>query len=442
MQWVLLIFTLMMLGWLGWKRPVWLVALLGVSIALEISSVFYPDLGILGTWLGGISGVSLTRFTSIAIILTALARIIGREGTWSRALKIVRSPVSIAFLVYLGLGILSLIYSHDRMETLGEVVRLLLLYFLFVGTAVIMDDRNILLPLRAVYITALVLAPLAFYEGLTGRLVWQGEHLLVEPVLRVNATFVDPNIFARFLILAIVANLVLQTFEKEREKKLLYSLSLPVLLGELALTSSRGGMLTLIVILAVALVLLPNRKAILGLGALGVFGSILFWAVKPEVLSRILALTQNLNDTSPQRLYLWKVGIAIFQDHPLIGTGLGTFQSVFLQEYAHYQTVAGATVSHTTILTIASELGIAGLLVLAGVFAALIFTVYKSYAQHGGYIDVFQAVPNQYLVAAGCFLWILTVFLSSQAEGRFFEDPVLWLAAAIIVVIGNRRSFI
>lgn len=442
MQWFWLVLTVIGLCWLGWNRPSWLVALLGASVALDITSIMYPNMGVLGSLLGGISGVSLTRFVSIAIILTALVQIIVARENRIKAFNIIKNPINIALLVYICLGIISLIYSHDQAETAGEVLRLMILYCLFVGIAVLIDFRSVLLPMKAVHITGLLLAPIAFYEGLTGRLIWQGEHLLVEHVLRVNATFVDPNIFARFLILAIVANLVLQSFEKEKEKRILYYIALPILFGELALTSSRGGMLTLAMILVLAVILLPNRKIILGIGALGAAGSAIFVAIKPEVLSRILALTQNLNDTSPQRLYLWKVGIAMFKDHPVIGTGLGTFQSVFLHDYAKFQTVAGATVSHTTLLTIASELGLVGLLVLLGLFLVLIFSLYKIYAQHGDYIDLFDRVPNQYLIAAGSFLWIMTVFISSQGEGRFFEDPVVWLSAAILVVIGNRKSFI
>lgn len=439
-QWLALGITVIILGLLIIKKPLWLIPLLGVAVALEISSTWYPDLGIVGKALGM---VSLTRFTSMALILAALFRLLNSLEMRRKLSAILKDPLTIILMVFIILGAASVVYSADPGKTVAETVRLLVLFSVFLSIALLIDKERALLPFKAVHLTALALAPLAFYEALTGNLIWQAENLLKEHTLRVNTTFVDPNIFARFLILGIVANFVIQLYTREKSTKLIYMASLSILLAQLALTSSRGGFLTLIAILIAALIFLPNRKAVLwviGLGAL--CGAIVIF-IRPEIWERMISITQDFSVSSPQRLYLWKAAIAIFNDHTILGTGLGSFETVFLKDYIALKNIPdGATLSHTTILTIAAELGVLGLLVLSALWAMLIGRLYSLYAKRSDYLSMFNDFNNEYYVGAGYFLWAATVFISSQGEGRFFEDPILWLSCAILVVLRLRREYV
>lgn len=438
-QWLAFGITIILLGILMFRKPLWLIPLLGAAVALEISSTWYPDLGIVGKLLGM---VSLTRFTSIALILAAFGRLLFLEEMKRKLGAILKDPLTLILLLYIILGAASAVYSADFGGTVAETIRLLVLFAVFLSIALLLDKERALVPFHAVHLAALALAPLSFYEGFTGNLIWQGENLLKEHTLRVNATFVDPNIFARFIILGIVANFVLQIFTRDRSIKLFYMASLAVLLAQLVLTNSRGGILTLGAVLIAALIFLPNRKAVLwvlGLGALCA-GIVLF--IRPDIWERMLLLTQDFSVSSPQRLYLWKAAIAIFKDNPILGTGLGSFQTVFLQDYIALKNIPdGATLSHTTILTIAAELGVAGLMVLAALWVALLGKLYSLYSENSGYLSIFNDTNDKYYLAAGCFLWALTVFISSQGEGRFFEDPILWLSCAAIVVLRLRREY-
>jgi O-antigen ligase len=254
--------------------------------------------------------------------------------------------------------------------------------------------------------------------------------------LRVNATFVDPNIFARFLILGVVANFVIQLYTRDKGTRLFYMASLSILLAQLALTSSRGGVLTLLAILIAALILLPNRKAVLWVLGLGVLCGAIVLFIRPDIWERMLTLTQNFEASNPQRLYLWNAAIAIFKDNPIYGTGLGTFQTVFLKDYAHLKTISeGVTLSHTTVLTIAAELGTIGLVVLGSLWLMIFGRLASLYRLGNEHLSMFNNYSNRYYVGAGYFLWALTVFISSQGEGRFFEDPILWLSCACLVVL-------
>ena len=437
LQWILLALTVLGLGFLIVRKPLWLVPLLAVAVALEISSIWYPDLGRIGEMLGI---VSLTRLTSVALILAAFPRLLYISEMRQRFRAIVGDPLTVILLIYIILGAASMLYSADLLKTLTETVRLLLLFAVFLSIALLMDRNQELLPFHAVHITALLLAPLSFYEAFTGNAIWH-EQALVKGTIRVNATFVDPNIFARFLVLAIVANFVLQLYTREKSLRVLYMGALAVLLAELALTSSRGGVLTLLLILIIVLFMLPNKKAVLWVFGLGVLCAALVLFIRPDIWDRLFSLSGGLAAAAgPVRLYLWKAALAIFADHPVLGTGLGTFQTVFLSDYAHLKTVASdVSLSHTTILTVAAELGIVGLLVLVALWVILIVRVFQLLNISGYSLSIFTNYRNQYYAGAGYFLWALTVFVSSQGEGRFFEDPILWLSCALLVVLRVMR---
>ena len=436
-QWIVFGLTVVILVLLMIRKPLWLVPLLALAVALEISITWYPELGTVGEIIGMLS---LTRLTSFALILAAFSRILLFDEMRLKLSAIFNDPLTIILIVFLSFGAISVIYSADAIETIIETARLFILFAVFISIALLMDKENALIPFKAIHFAAIALAPISFYESFTGNLIWQAEHLLLESTLRVNTTFVDPNIFARFLILGVVANFILQIYSQSNTVKLLYLAGLAVLLAQLALTGSRGGIITLVVILIATLILLPNRKAplwVIGLGIL--FGGLLLMG-QPELWNRILSVTEFANT---QRLYLWKAAIAIFLDHPIIGTGLGTFQTVFENDYIHFRNVGpdGATISHTTILTIAAELGAIGLTILATMWAIILGKLYTLYVISHDYRNLFYNFRNEYYLGAGYFLFMLAIFVSSQGEGRFFEDPMLWLSFAVFIVLRFTKEY-
>ncbi|MCG1024843.1 O-antigen ligase family protein [Dehalobacter sp.] len=439
LQWPALVLTILLLGYLAVKKPVWLVPLLAVTVALEISINWYPNLGFLEKILGEIS---LTRLTSIVLILAAFSRVLFLEEMRKKLGAVLKDPLTLILLAYIILGGISVVYSADFGKTVTETVRLLILFTVFISIALLMDKERTLMPFQAVHVTALLLALISFYEGMTGNLIWQGDKLLVEQTLRVNATFVDPNIFARYIILGVASNFILQIYNREKRFKWVYMACLAVLLAELVLTGSRGGFLTLLAILVATLIFLPNKKAVLWVLGLGALCGAIVVFLRPEIWERMLTITMGFAISSEQRLYLWKAAIAIFKDHPLIGTGLGTFETVFKQGYFDLMNIpGGATRSHTTILTIASELGVVGLTVLTAIWAAILIRLARLFSLGHDYLGMFRDYKNEYFAGTGYVLWAATVFISSQAEGRFFEDPIFWLSCAMLVVLKLSRKY-
>lgn len=411
-EWIALSITVIILILLTIRKPLWLIPLLVVAVALEISTIWYPKLGIdLGIVTELFGTVSIVKLIGIALILIAFFRLLFVEEMKQKLSAVFRDPLTIILMIFLILGAASVVYSADAGKTVAESIKLLALFAVFISIALLMDKDHALVPFQAVHVTALALTPLSFYEGFTGNLLWQSEQL-VGDAIKVNATFVDPNSFARYIILGIVANFVLQLYTREKNTGLFYMAALAILIAQLALTSSLSGILTLIVILLAALIFLPNRKAVLWVLGLGAFCGALVFFVRPDLWESILSLTKDFGI------------MAILQDHLIYGTGLGTF-----------------SLSKATILTIAAELGILGLTVLAALWLMILGRLYSLRGIGDNQFSIFSNFYNEYYVGTGYFLWALTVFISSLSEGHFFEDPILWLSCACLVILRFDREY-
>ncbi|KLU66904.1 O-antigen ligase [Desulfosporosinus acididurans] len=479
LQWCFFLLSLAVVVYCGWKKPSALISFLAGAVALDVSIRWFPPLGGIGSQIN-----SLARLFTVGIIV-ALLWSLGRDPEKRRELKkLFKHPMTIALLIYIAVGAFSIVYTISKADTIMGVVRLITMFLLYLGVYLLAEKSTGLLPLKVVHWMGVALVPLTIYEGATKHFLWRG-YLAEGMIARVNATFVDPNIFARYLVLGIVANLLLQYMCQESRKRFLYLGTLIGLLGALAITLSRSGVVTLVAVLILMCLLIPRKGILQPIGVLGIIGVVIA-ALRPTVWNRILTIRNGLGALDEQRAYLFRVSFAMFHDHPLFGVGLGGFQKSFLTNYPSYKTVIpyvqGVTLSHTTILTIAAELGIVGLTALALVWLAIFRNLwnlrrsrqveasksgvsrpefYKGTDLNNANLEAAtentgkqEAVsrksgfPRDYLLGVGYFLWIAAIFISSQSEARFFEDPMIWLSMSMMVHLlvgkvgsGNRREF-
>jgi hypothetical protein len=348
---------------------------------------------------------------------------------------ILLSPLFLALIGYWLYGIFGITYSAAVQATIAESLRLGILVAVFAAAAYMLEKEDIPRILKAVHITGLLLAPLAIIEKLTGSLFWQSDTMLY----RINTTFIDPNIYARYIVLAIAANLVLTRLTTSRRDRVLYWLAMAVLLAQLVLTDSRGGVLAFLVVLVLAFICLPRRKDLAVLTGGVLIGGLGMVLLNSRLWQRVTEIGELFTDEFSARRYLIEAALAVFKDNVVYGTGLGSFPAVFAEDYSHLLTVPGGPVrSHTTVLTIAAEQGIIGLLFVAVLFLILIVMLVRLYLKyHPGYYTSDNL--SSYLLGAGCFLWAAAIFVSSQAEGRLFEDPLLWLTLAMMIVLNRER---
>jgi putative inorganic carbon (hco3(-)) transporter len=283
---------------------------------------------------------------------------------------------------------------------------------------------------------------------------------------RRNGTFIEPNIAARFLVLAVVAALAATRRPISRRPARPVAAAVLLTLAVVLTFSRSGWLLLLFVALAWAAIGIRDRRAWLGSAVvIGAFGIGLLAvpnaltratdnlspasgaapssparaslvasldlmppaasqppAAEPHTASTPLDGLLNAAPIDAIRRYLARAGIAMFLDHPLTGVGLGGFQPMILGPYFEYIHPAyrpePVSLAHTDLIRIAAEEGLVGLAAFALFALGLGETIRRARRDR----DELDQVA---LAATG--LGLLVVFLAAQTEGRFYNDPYLWL---------------
>jgi len=176
--------------------------------------------------------------------------------------------------------------------------------------------------------------------------------------------YVNRNHFAAFAELLIPISLVSLLLGKVRRERLFVVGLFAVLqIGALFLSASRGGIVSFgaeLVVLAVWMVWrrAGGKQLLAAAAVLVVVVLLLSWLGVGQILQRFSAM-QSLEMTSGKRASMRADTWRIFLDHPILGTGLGTIQTVFPPYESLYD---GKIVnhSHNDYLEALAETGVAG----------------------------------------------------------------------------------
>lgn len=336
---------------------------------------------------------------------------------------VIKHKISFILLLYISVYLLStILISPDMSKGLTEVARYLI-YFLFftMVTLFIKNNDDIISIFRVLVITATILSVEGIFEFVFDYYLW------VDQNRRATATFFDPNIFARFLVIAILILFISRVNKIYIFKPQFMDISLLICSIALLLTVSRQGWLIFIVTIFFVSFYLDKKTRILIILAL-----VAIILVSTPILLNILAERDNtltLFDIG-ERAGLLLGGIFMFLSSPIYGIGAGGFQSVMIDKYLDLLPwgILGSTLPHTYIVTILAEIGIIGFII----FMAFIFIVYRQFV-----INYKSRNKVTKALALMTFSSMIVIFIGSQAEGRFFEEPYLWLMLGIHVVIGN-----
>jgi len=182
----------------------------------------------------------------------------------------------------------------------------------------------------------------------------------------------DPNDTALFFIMVLALILPSAKHVRRLHRWFLYLLAV-MGVGVVILTQSRGGFVAGIVAIT-AWGLSKGVKGVFRLCLMGALGVTLILAVVPaEQLQRFTSignLESDYNMTARGgRLDIWKNGLAVFMENPILGTGVDTFR------VAEGLANAGGKWSeaHNSFLEIAVELGLPGIIVFLG----MLLSAYK-----------------------------------------------------------------
>jgi O-antigen ligase len=281
--------------------------------------------------------------------------------------------------------------SFDPYATRLVLLKLAGLFVYFAAALAFVDSpRRLRLVARLVIVFGFLLGVYGMMQHFINpsTIFWLREPKQAEPF----GPYINRHHFAGYMELALAMPLgLLFAGAVERERVLLYAFAAAMMSIALVLTNSRGGMLSMVCeILFLVIVAATVRRR--GRGeelqdkatrvreaavriALGfamivaVFVGVLYFGGE-ESLSRLVG-SVNSEDPTTGRAHFWQGTIGIIKDHPVLGTGLGSFSAV----YPRYDTANGTyrlEQAHNDYLQIFSDAGIVGGL-LGLVFVVVLF---------------------------------------------------------------------
>lgn len=269
-------------------------------------------------------------------------------------------------------------------------------------------------------------------------------------IFRVNAIFWDPNMFARFLILAgLLAGTLWFAAESRRVRWL--ALGFVPMLAAFYFTYSRSGWLVAVLIAAMVVWLRVGwKKAVAALVALSIVVASMFLIIRAptfrrttvQVLEATLGIAQDgrfelkapVNRLTGGRYGLMAGGLAMYGARPAAGWGLGSFPSVY-PDYRPSDATPALRESHNSVITVAAELGTVGLVLLswtlftAGRQASRAIAAARRARREGG--------DGTHALAVAAAAGLVALLLHSMLYAALVEDPFTWVFLALIPLAGE-----
>ena len=328
------------------------------------------------------------------------------------------------------------LYSDDFSKGLQNVCFFMVPFsILFVLLAEQRWDRTLLRgALVVVLAEASIFAAFGLGEYAVRDLLWNPEVIRsneLHTYFRVNSLFWDPNIYGRYVTLALLAlvSLLLWT-RRPRLAVAGAALCLLLWLG-LATTFSQSSFVALLGGLAVLAALRWSLRwtalacaGILLAGLGGVFAG-------GGSLSIDLSTDQKFNKDTSGRANLVSGGLELFGDRPVWGYGSGSFAAAFREQQKGGRPAALAA-SHAEPVTVAAEQGAIGLLAYLALLAVAFAILIRGLAPRLPGIS--RAPPStdaELLARVVVLVAFAALLLHTFAYAAFLTDPIAWALLAI-----------
>ncbi|MBV4427818.1 O-antigen ligase family protein [Clostridium tyrobutyricum] len=283
------------------------------------------------------------------------------------------SYISIFMFALIVMMFISVSYATDKIIALSETIRFSTYIILFFVIKYEMNKRKIIdIMLKLYIIVTSIIGIIGIFEGIYGiGFIQKSEHGIRD---RIFSTMENSNNLGVFMVIAIFPIIMIALNEKNRRKKIIFSLLSILILANIVLSFSRNAWIGF-AIGCVILSVIYNWKIILGLITMGV--AAIFIPAISNRLSEFTDPTQNLS-----RIKLWDIAGFMIKDHPIRGIGNGNYRVLYdkykllLKQKIEYYP-SNDFHPHNIFLKIQSELGIFGTIAFIGTVIFIILRIIK-----------------------------------------------------------------
>ena len=321
--------------------------------------------------------------------------------------------------------------SLDPYSTRFFVIRLVVYLVFFAACLTFINNEA---RLKKAVVTAIIFGSTMAFYGILQRLANP------DGIYGVRATpqaipfgpFVNQHHFAAFMQMTGGLTLGLLLGRKaEREKKVLYATAFVIMGAAAVLTSSRGGLLGFVAMVAFVTVLnfvsgrwsgetgpdagsasTAQRKVVLaasGVALILVIFCVVLFLGGNDALLRGTGVTNASNDLTTGRSHFWPVAISIFLEHPVIGAGFDAFGVAFTK-FDSWNGLLRVEQAHNEYLQTLADSGLAGFICIA----AFIYFLFR-----GGLATIVKATGFRQEAAIGALAGCFGILVHS-----FFDFPL------------------
>ncbi|HSL72359.1 MAG TPA: O-antigen ligase family protein, partial [Longimicrobiales bacterium] len=373
-------------------------------------------------------------------------------------------------LVYLGVLLFSMLFAREPGIAVGRVatyvIEGLLLFWLVVN--VVRTERVLRRAIWTVVLAGALLAGLSLYQAAAGahrnqfaglaqhetRMAYvvtdvPGEkpRLQLEVSERAGGPLGEPNRYAQILLVLVPIAAALMRRARSITARVAAAATLGLLLAGIVLTYSRGGLLTLALLVLAGIYLrwVRPRQAVLG----AVLMLVLVLAVAPGLGARLASITGALDLVRDRpsaqadaairgRVTEMLASLNVFLEHPLVGVGPGQYLPVYSVDYQQSLTTKFRDLhkprrAHNLYLEIAAETGILGIIAFLAIMATLALQLRHARA-------CWAERDPEYSDLATAFLLALGVYLTSGLLLHLAFERYLWLMLALAAAMLHTRQ--
>ena len=379
------------------------------------------------------------KVLALHLVVGCMAVIIVMYAAWAGAFRFPKHGLHWAIGIWLLVNAASVVASPYPYSSLNELWRVAIWVGLHSAVVWAVRSRRAVRALAGLCVLA---TTLVVGYGIAQHLGYDVVTYSQSPQDRLFSSLGNPNMLAGFLLLMLWTIVGLGLDAKRLWVRVGLGLLAAGMLWCLVLTYTKGAWIALAVSCLIAFAWfisgwrLPfalSRRRRLGLLAIsGAVVGLTFLIAHRPILGRLY----TLKDSAAVRMVYWAGARGVVQEHPVFGTGIGTFQIVYPDKRPSNFRAAGATYNtlhaHCEPLEILTELGIVGLLCWGWLLFAFYRGVFRTLARG-------EQCPTRGLMA-GMMLGITALLLHNLVDVnlRWYSTPTyFWLFLGLSVAISR-----
>src|SRR5262245_20046880 len=374
--------------------------------------------------------VPLYAVIGAGVLATAFGALRGR-GPRIRPLP---QPLVLALVLVICLYALQATYSSDldfAARNIGFFMTPFAVLFCLLALAE-WDRRLLRLALGVLLLEAILFAGIGIGQYATEHIFWNGKLEASNDFhfyFRVNSLFWDPNIYGRYLMVAILLGCAALLWSSDRRVAFVLVAALAIIFAGLVFSFSQTTFASLFVGLAV----LAALRWSVGWVAIG--GSVALAATVLAVFFVAGGSNESSRDISEGHSSLISGGAKLAAHRPIYGYGSASFS----KEFARAEDVppGDTTISHTEPITVAAEQGVIGIAAYLALLAAALWTFFAGIGSIApglrrrfrplGEGDRTELTPARIGLAAA----FIALLVHTIGYAAYLTDPLTWALLAV-----------